>query len=762
MTIMDPAARRALPTRSEGSEAEGLPLPEEVLKRNGELQPFDMNRIRKAVTLCYRSLPFPPKTSVSAIASSVANMVAAKYMTSTPTVEDVQDIVEYALLSAGEFDAAKHYILYREARAQERLVVPADVQRVFDADKAFFPSPSQQFMFYDKYSRYNHVLKRRETWIETVDRNVAYLRHLADGKLDDKVFGLIHDFILEMRAMPSMRSLSQAGEAAIRNSAAIYNCSYLPIEDLRAFPEMMLISMAGCGVGFSVERMFVEELPRIKRQTGETLDTWVVADSSEGWAAALDHGIKTWFDGKDVDFDFSEVRPFGAVLMTKGGRASGPGPLIEALAFCRSKILHRQGSFLHSVDCHDMACVVLGAAVSGGQRRTAAISLFDFDDVEMLECKSGDALERNPWRWNANNSAVWPEEGITQEQLITQMQRMFRSRRGEPGIFSRSNAQRTGPARRVLRSGCGTNPCGEIVLQPYQFCNLSIAVARPEDTLGSLMAKVEVAAIIGTIQSTATTFPGLRDEWKINCEEERLLGVDINGEQDCPLLMGQHGPIIMRALKQHVLDVNEKYAALLGINPAAATTCNKPNGNSSELLNTSNGIMRRHAPFYKRRMRVSGATPLYKVLRDAGVPLSPENGQTEADATTWVVTFPVAAPEGSKVKRGWSAVDQCEWWLVNKLNWCEHNPSVTITYTDEEMIPLMQWVCDHRDVIGGMAFLPLDDADYGQMPYEEITEDEYRSLSATFPPVDYSLIFAHELSDMTEAAQTLACTAGAC
>jgi ribonucleoside-triphosphate reductase len=736
-------------------------LPRQIVKRNGMYVDFDLSRVERAVTMCYESFPEEerPQTPIDKIVQSVANNVAAKYDdANTPNVENVQDLVEMALVAAGEFEAAKHYILYREEHAKQRVVVPVDVQEVFTDSAKYFATPLQQFMFFDKYSRFNWELGRRETWVETVDRVVDYLAKLSGGALGFHVYDRIRNAIINMQAMPSMRALAMAGPAAERNSMSIYNCSFMPVTDIDAFAEAMLISLAGCGVGYSVEREFVEQFPRIQRQTGEHLGDFFIEDSAEGWAEAVRFGCKTWWDGKDVTMRPDNIRKAGTPLKTKGGRASGPGPLMEVLEFCRKKILSRQGTFCRTLDAHDIMCMVGGAAVSGGVRRTAMISLFDFDDTEMRNCKVGANLDANPWRWNANNSAVWPED-ISQVDIVDQMTTMYRSSRGEPGIFSRSNAKRNKPARRA-EALFGSNPCGEINLRPFELCNLSIAVCRPDDTMASLTDKVEIATIIGTIQSMATTFPHMRPEWKQNCEEERLLGVDITGERDAPpgLICDEN----LTKLRAVALETNRKYASLLGIKQSAAVTCNKPNGNSSQFLNTASGLHVWWSEHYRRNIRVSPHTPIYRVLRDAGVPMDPENGQDERTATSWVIHFPVKAPEGALTRHDVTAIDQCEWWLMNKLCWTEHNPSVTITYQPDELLDVMRWVWEHKDLVGGMAFLPADDAKYEQLPYEEITAEEYERLASEFPEVDFSLLYAYEKTDMTEAASEVACSAGAC
>jgi ribonucleoside-diphosphate reductase alpha chain len=555
-----------------------------------------------------------------------------------------------------------------------------------------------------------------------------------------------------------MRLLAMAGPAARRNNIAIYNCSYQPVESIDSFVEALIISMAGCGVGFSVESKYVENFPRIKRQTGHAPSHFTVEDSAEGWADALRFGMQTWFDGGDARFDLSGLRPAGIALKIKGGRASGPEPLRVTLDFMRRRILSRQGSFLRPIDAHDMMCVVGNAAVSGGVRRTAMISLFDPDDTEMLSSKSGDFERENSHRWNANNSAVWPVGGLTQQAFIHQFMEMVDSGRGEPGIFNREGANTMKPARRK-EADFGTNPCGEINLRPWQFCNLTAAVARVDDTFESLREKVEVATIIGSIQSMATDFPGLRPQWRANCEEERLLGVDITGQMDSA---AAQDPQFKRQLREISIEVNRATAAKLGINQSASITCVKPSGNSSQLLNCASGLHPRWAPYYIRNVRVSIHSPIYKVLRVAGVPMDPENGQTVDNATTWVVHFPMKAPEGATTRADVSALQQCEFWLQNKLFWTEHNPSVTITYKPDEVLELMKWVWEHREQVGGMSFLPSFDANYAQMPYVEIEQNEYERLAAEFPEIDFSKVWRYEENDLTNAAQELACVGGSC
>jgi ribonucleoside-triphosphate reductase (thioredoxin) len=740
--------------------AHGLELPASIVKRDGRVVAFDTGRIEHAMERCFASLETEPHTPIPELAQRVVNIMAAKSNGQLPTVEGVQDIVEMVLQAAGEFEAAKHYILYRAERAKERerRPVPEDVRRAFDESTRYFPTALQQFQFFDKYSRFNYDLGRRETWVETVDRAVDYLYDLAGSRLPRETYERVRAGILEMRAMPSMRLLAMAGPAARRNSVAIYNCSYQPVESIDSFVEALIISMAGCGVGFSVESKYVENFPRVKRQSGAAPQLYVVEDSAEGWAEALRYGLATWFEGGDVRFDLSLLRPAGAPLKTKGGRASGPEPFRAMLDFVRTRILARQGSFLRPLDAHDMMCAVGNAAVSGGVRRTAMLSLFDYDDDEMRLAKHGDFERDNSQRWNANNSAVWPRGGLTQQDFIKHFMEMVVSERGEPGIFNREAANVMKPARRK-EAEFGTNPCGEIILREYGFCNLSAAVARADDTFETLRDKVEIATIIGSIQSMATHFPGLRPQWKENCEEERLLGVDITGQMDSPAAQDAQ---VKRRLKEIAIEVNRGTAAALGINQSAAISCVKPSGNSSQLLNCSSGLHARWAPYYIRNVRVATHSPLFKVLRDAGTPMDPENGQTPENANTWVIHFPVKAPEGSVTRNERTAVEQAEFWLQNKLYWTEHNPSCTITYKPDEVLDLMKWTWEHRDQIGGLSFLPSFDAQYAQMPYIEITKEEYERLASQFPPIDFSRVWRYEEEDLTSAAQELACASGAC
>lgn len=731
----------------------------DVVKRDGSVVEFEPTKITKAITKCLDETGNEDKMVV---ANTITQWVTTGIQEDKISVEKIQDMVERGLMIAKEYEAAKAYILFREKKAQLRKEkpVPDNIRKAFDFSSDYFKSPLQQFQFFDKYSRFNYGKARRETWAETVGRAVNFLRELSEDKLSETDYHLIYNGILNMDVMPSMRLLAMAGPAARRNNATIYNCSYMPVDGLRTFVEALIISMSGCGVGFSVESRYVDQLPEIKEFNPLSVTgTHTVVDSSEGWAEALRIALSTWFDGMDVMFDYSELRPAGAILKTKGGRSSGPEVLRNSLSRIREIIISRQKTKLRPIDAHDIMCLVGDAAVQGGTRRSAMISLFDFDDQEMMTAKNGDFYVKNAQRWNANNSAVWPERLLSQAEIMKFFNSVVESGTGEPGIFNRRAARITQPEWRDKDYLFGTNPCGEIILRPRGFCNLTSVVCREDDTVGSLHKKVRLATIIGTIQSLATNFPGLSEEWVKNAEEERLLGVDLNAHMDSPVA---RNAFVQGQLQQHAIDINLEYSSMLGINRSASVTCVKPSGNSSTLLNTSSGIHPRWSKYYVRNVRVSSSSPLRHVMKDAGVPMSPENGQTAKDATTWVIHFPVKSPEGAITRKDLTAIEKCDYWLQVKNNWTTHNPSVTITFTDNEVIDITKWIYENQEVIGGMAFLPQSDSKYDQMPYEEIDEQEYERLMGEFPDVDFSKVYRYESEDMTTAAQELACMSGAC
>jgi ribonucleoside-triphosphate reductase (thioredoxin) len=626
----------------------------------------------------------------------------------------------------------------------------------FELSASSFQTPLQQTVYFEKYSRYRYDLGRREAWVETVDRAVNYLRELSHDRLDPQDYAAIHRGIFNLDVMPSMRLLAMAGEPARRQNVSIYNCSYLTLDSIQAFTEIMLLSMNGVGVGYSVERKYVAQLPPVARQTGKTT-TVLVMDSTEGWVNALYEALDAWWSGLDVNLDVSLVRPAGAILRTKGGRASGPEPLKEAMAAIRNIILARQGQQLRPIDAHDIACWIASASISGGVRRSALISLFDAHDAEMLHAKAGAFWEHNAQRMYANNSAVIgnsTSEGEV-EALIRQMDE---NGTGEPGLFNRDGARALRPSRRS-DAEYGLNPCGEIALRNMQTCNLSSAVARATDGPLELGEKVRLATIIGTIQSMADNFPGLRPEWRWNQQEERLLGVDLNGQMDS---RWAQDAMMQRDLRGVAVRTNEEYADRLLINRSAAVTTVKPSGNSSQMLNASSGLHARWSPYYTRHVRFNRHSPVRKLLEAHGVTMHPEVGQNAETATTFVVPFPVKSPEGAIYRNDRSAIEQLQYALQVRRNYTEHQPSVTIYYRPEELEEVVDWCRENKDYIAGLSFLRSSDHAYELAPYVDITREEYEAAAAAFPAIDFSRLPEFEEGDLTTGSGELACVAGAC
>jgi ribonucleoside-diphosphate reductase alpha chain len=525
----------------------------------------------------------------------------------------------------------------------------------------------------------------------------------------------------------------------------------------------MYISMCGTGVGFAVESQNVGELPIIKKQTGKKIETHVVTDSKEGWADALTLGLKTWYDGKDIEFDLSQLRPAGARLKTMGGQSSGPEPLRQLLAFARKKILSRQGKRLSNLDVHDICCKIGLVVVAGGVRRSAMISLSDRDDIEMRDAKIGQFWNTESQRVMANNSAVYSEKP-TSEQFLEEWLALVKSQTGERGIFNRGSLAHQLPARRLEVLGdrihtIGCNPCGEILLQPKQYCNLSEVVCRKEDTEETLLKKIRVAAILGTYQSTLTHFPYISKEWKKNCEEERLLGVSLTGQWDCPAVRNAD---TMRKLRDRAIEVNKEYAKRFNVNESTAVTCVKPSGTVSQTVDAASGLHPRHAKYYIRRVRIMATDALFHMMKDQKIPYFPEVGQSLGSANTYVVEFPVKAPDETPTKDEVTAIEQLEYWKMVKQNYVEHNPSQTISVGAGEWIEVANWLYGNWDIIGGLSFLPREEYSYLLAPYEEISEERYNEMTAKMPEIDYSQILLYEQQDMTDVKKELACTGGIC
>lgn len=740
-----------------------------IIKRDWRVVDFDAAKIEIAIEKAMVAAGELDLKLLGQITNWVVKKVKARVRLNhgfVPTVEGVQDVIEEALIMNRLASTAKSYILYRQKRHQVReaaQVIPPEVQEQVLASQKYFPNPLSEFVYYSMYARWLPDKGRRETWVETIDRYIDFMRGQLGAKLSTAEYAEIREYMLEMKAMGSMRLLWSAGEAAGASNVCAYNCAYIAPASWQDFGEIMYISMCGTGVGFSCERQTVEMLPIIKPQTGQKLKTHVVGDSKEGWCEALIRGLRVWSRGQDIDFDYSQVRPKGARLKTMGGRASGPEPLHNLMDFARSRILLRQRRHLTTLDVHDIICKIGEIVVAGGVRRSALISLSDLDDEALREAKNGQFYLTHPERSMANNSAVYNERPTT-AQFLEEWVNLVKSGTGERGIFNRGSLKKQLPKRRWAKFeaayfSSGVNPCGEIILRSKQFCNLSVAVARADDTLESLSHKVRVATILGTFQASLTDFPFLSKQWQKNCQEEALLGVDVTGQWDCPVI---RNPKAQAFLKRVAVKTNRTYARRFGINAATAVTCNKPSGNTSQLFNCASGIHPRYAPYYIRRVRIQAHDPLFQLMKDKGVPFAPEVGQTEATATTFVLEFPVKAPKGAVFKDDLTALDQLKYWQLSKVHYTEHNPSVTISVGEAEWLAVGDWVYRNWDIVGGLSFLPRSDYVYKLAPYEEISRQEYEARLASFPKINFAQLMLYEQQDQTTGAKEYACVAGLC
>ncbi len=749
----------------------------QIQKRDGRIMPFEFEKIVRVIGKAMNaSGEGSPEEAVVVGHKVVGEMmrIAKTYKNFLPTVEGCQDEVERQLMLCDYVATSKAYILYRAERSKirkEQGEVPEHVKLLTEESQKYFKhNPLGEFVYLRTYARWVEGEQRRETWIETVDRYVAFMKENLGDKLTKKEYAEVREAILNQEVMPSMRAMQFAGGPARKCNTCFYNCSFIAPNKLEDFAEIMYLSMQGCGVGYSVESYNVQQLPQIEKQMGEKLPAHVVADTKEGWCDALTLGLRTWYSGKDIEFDFSMVRPAGARLKTMGGKASGPEPLRSLLAFARERILKRQGRRLRNIDAHDIICKIGECVVAGGVRRTAMISLSDLDDVEIRDAKKGQFFLTDPYRSVANNSAVY-EMKPTNAELMDEWVALMKSGTGERGIFNRGSLEKTLPERRLRllrkkygkKNGflgqLGTNPCGEIILQSKQFCNLSEVIARADDTEKTLLRKARLATLLGTYQSTLTNFNYISKEWKENCEAERLLGVSITGQWDCPAV--RNGKV-MKKMRQAAIKTNQTYAKRFGVPASSSITCVKPSGTVSQTFDCSSGIHPRHSQYYIRRIRISATDSLFRMVRDQGLPHHPEVGQTADEANTYVLEFPVKAPVSSVYKNDHSALEQLEYWKMVKLNWTEHNPSATISVGDEEWVAVVSWLFQNWDIIGGLSFLPRENHVYRLAPYETIDKKTYEQLAARFPKVDYSKLIIYERSDETDQKKELACVGGTC
>jgi ribonucleoside-triphosphate reductase len=750
----------------------------QIQKRDGRIVPFEFPKIVEAIHKSMLASGEGSQSEAEVIAHKVAGemmRIAKIYKNFMPTVEGCQDEVERQLILSDYVATSKAYILYRAERAKfrkEQGSVPEQVKKLAEESKKYFKhNPLGEFVYLRTYARWIESEQRRETWIETVDRYVDFMKENLGDKLTKREYADVREAILKQEIMPSMRAMQFSGAPARKCNTCFYNCSFTAPVKLEDFAEIMYLSMQGTGVGFSVESQNIEQLPQIQKQTGEKLSTHTVVDSKEGWCDALTLGLRTWYSGKDIEFDFSLIRPAGARLKTMGGKASGPEPVRSLLQFARERILKRQGRRLRTIDAHDIICKIGECVVAGGVRRSAMISLSDLDDLELRDAKKGQFYLTAPHRAMANNSAVY-ETKPTNAELMDEWVALMKSGSGERGIFNRGSQQKTMPKRRFkflekkygkqmkgYIGQIGTNPCGEILLQSKQFCNLSEVIARADDTEKTLLRKAKLASLLGTYQSTLTKFNYISDEWKKNCEDERLLGVSITGQWDSPVVRDAK---VMRKMRDATIKTNEKYAKRFGINPSHSITCVKPSGTVSQTFDCASGLHPRHSQYYIRRIRITATDALFKMVRDQGIPHHPEVGQSASDANTYVLEFPVKAPAGSVFKNDLSAIEQLEYWKMVKLNWTEHNPSATVSVGEEEWVAVVAWLYDNWDIIGGLSFLPRESHVYRLAPYEAIDKKRYEALAQNFPQMDYSKLYIYEKTDETEQAKELACAGGLC
>lgn len=633
----------------------------------------------------------------------------------------------------------------------------------------FLPTLYQEFIYKSRYAKFMDSEQRRENWSETVARYFNYMdKHLLERhnfKLTEKERKELEDAVLNLEVMPSMRALMTAGPALDRDNTCAYNCSYIAVDDPKAFDEAMLILMNGTGVGFSVERQYCQKLPDVPDQMFDSETIITVKDSKEGWSKGFRQLIALLYSGEVPKWDLSQLRPAGARLKTFGGRSSGPGPLDDLFKFTIKIFRNAAGRKLNSLECHDLMCKIGEVVVVGGVRRSAMISLSNLTDERMRGAKNGSWWETNPQRALSNNSAAYtekPEMGTFMREWLS----LYDSKSGERGIFSRvaSQKQALKYGRRDPNHEFGTNPCSEIILRPNQFCNLTEVVVRGTDTVQSLARKVRLAARLGTLQSTLTKFPYLRKIWTSNTEEERLLGVSLTGVMDNTIMNGREGLDILKAvlneLRIAAVNANKEFAEKIGIPQATAVTCVKPSGTVSQLVDSASGIHARHSDYYVRTVRGDNKDPLTQLMKEQGFPNEPCVMKPES---TTVFSFPIKSPDGAVTRDEMPAVEQLKMWMMYQREWCEHKPSVTITVRENEWMDVGAFVYENFDEISGISFLPHSDHVYRQAPYQDCTAEEYKALAVKMPKeIDWEKLARYEKEDTTKGSQTLACAADGC
>jgi len=634
----------------------------------------------------------------------------------------------------------------------------------------YLPTSYQEFIHLSRYSRWLPDKERRETWDETVARYfdffTEHLKDLHKYKLTKALREELEEAVLSLKVMPSMRCLMTAGEALKRENIAGYNCSYIAVDRPSAFDEILYVLMNGTGVGFSVERQYINELPRIADEFHISDTTITVADSKLGWAKALKELVGMLYIGQIPRWDMSKIRSAGSPLKTFGGRASGPEPLEALFNFTVTIFKNANGRKLSSIECHDIVCKIAEIVVVGGVRRSALISLSNLSDDRMRAAKHGQWWTTEPQRALANNSACYtekPDIGV----FMDEWKALYESKSGERGIFNRESAVKVSEQsgrRNTTDFDFGTNPCSEIILRNREFCNLSEVVVRPSDTRQTLLDKVRLATILGTFQSTLVNFKYVSSAWKRNCEEERLLGVSLTGIMDSKLLNGkaprQTLPALLQDLRNEAIKTNAELSKKIGINQSVSITCIKPSGTVSQLVDAASGIHARHNPYYIRTVRGDKKDPLTKMMMDTGFPVEDD---AMNPSHTSVFSFPMKVDEGAVFRTDLTAIEQLELWLTYQKYWCEHKPSVTISVKENEWLEVGAWVYKHFDYMSGVSFLPFAEHTYKQAPYQDIKKEEYELLLDKMPKeVVWSKLSEYEKTDMTIGSQELACAAGGC
>lgn len=749
-----------------------------VRKRDGKVVDYQQKKINQVVRLCLINgckRPDDKETSQLAkkVAGQVDGIVEGMPADAPVTVEQIQNFVEQQLMALGEHEAAKQFILYRaehEKLRQEKPIDPALTALFKDGMKVFNSTNRhlQQVQALDKFARFRHADKRREVWPESVDRVMdfamahckKYGYEFRDG---EKTWGELKTALAELRASPSMRMVQMAGPPLERCHVGVYNCAYQPMDGPVALAEELYILAQGSGCGFSVESKYVDKWPRVRKQKKNSKpDTFVIPDTTEGWCDSTKDLMIALLEGHDLLMDYSEIRLEGTPLKTKGGTASGPDPLRDLHEFMRARVKSRQGERLTSTDIADINLYLHRIVQVGGVRRASGILLGDLDDMEMRNFKSGQFWDKNPQRNQANCSAVY-EERPPAIDFMEEWMSLVKSGTGERGIFNRGGVKKQFPERRKWKGiSFGTNPCGEVLLRPHEFCNLSIGLARHGYTFQQILDHVRLATVWGTIQSTMTDFRYIGPQWKENCEAERLLGVDILGHMDSEILRpGAVGhDSVLASLKAHAIDTNRDVAKQFGINASDAVTCGKPSGDSSVFYDVAPGFKAYQGRWYIRRLRQKADNPIGKLLTEQGVPTI-----KDYDGSGLIVLeFPCKAPGDAPIILGdQTAIEQLENWKVWKVNYTEHNPSVTVYVKDSEWLAVGNWVFENWEIVGGLSFMPFDNSIYPLAPYEPINEEEYDRRMEAFPhDIDWAKLTRYEKMDQTTLSHEYACTGDTC